>query len=257
VNNRPLINNDKCVECGNCIAACPVQAVAGIFPKRTVIQNKLLVTGEHLPTVKEMLVLYKKGVSEIIGEDSSLTESWLQVIKEANSILHQLGEDSFNVSDKAFEKTEEVYSRRELFTQWKKESQTLVKQFAPAKWRFNHKDLDVAKYYPDYQFTKITLNPDKCTLCKACEVLCEKKCLNITDSSFSIAAQACSSCRLCVEICPEKAISLEEKISKVQDIHYPIYKRKCSICNQVYDSFHEYGEKCTTCTNGYLSPYIS
>lgn len=257
VNTKPVINRDKCIECGNCISACPVQAVAGIFPKRTVIKNRLLITSDYLSTVKELLVLYKKGIKEIICENLPLIDAWKEVIEQTNSILHQLGESPFSISNKVFEQTEAVYSRRELFSYWKTENESLMKQIAPAKWRFNQNHFDLSSIFPDYQFANISINLDKCTLCKACELLCEKNCFTITESSLSITAQACSSCQLCAEICPEKAISLEDKISKSQEIHYPIYKKKCSMCNQEYDSLHEYGEKCPTCTKGFLSPYIS
>ncbi|MFJ7729441.1 4Fe-4S binding protein [Neobacillus sp. NPDC097160] len=255
-NNHPFIQKEKCIECGNCIAACPVQAVAGIFPQRSVIDNKLLVSNEHVPTVKEMLVLYKQGVREMVSEDPSLTGSLLNVIEEANSILIQLGEDALKVSNKAIEKTEEVYSRRELFSLWKKEGKSLIKQAAPAKWRFNHKHLDVTKYYPNYQFTNISLNLDTCTLCKACEILCDKKCFSITETSFSIAAQACFSCRLCEDICPENAIRLEERISVVKDIHYPIYKKQCCTCQKPFETIRENEEQCVSCTKrkGFLAP---
>lgn len=258
-NNQPIIQSDKCIECGNCIVACPVQAVAGIFPKRTVIQDKLLVSNEHIPTVKEMLVLYKKGVREIISEDSSLTGSLLRIIEEANLILNQLSEDVFIVSYKTCEKTEEMYSRRELFSLWKKENLSLMKQVTPSKWRFNYKQLDVTKYFPDYQFTDISLDPDKCTLCKACEFLCEKKCFSITETSFSIAPQACSNCRLCVDICPENAISLEEQISVVKNIQYQVYKKQCNICHQQFETIWENEKQCVSCTKrkGFLSSHKS
>lgn len=256
-NNRPVIQREKCIECGNCISSCPVLAVAGIFPKRTVIQNKLLVSNEHVPTVKEMLVLYKKGIREIIYEDSSLTGSLMKIIEEVNLTLNQLGEDTLCISNNAVEKTQDMYSRRELFSLWKKESKSLMKQVTPAKWRFNHKQLDITKYYPEYQFTNISINPDKCTLCNACALLCERKCFSKLETTFLITAQACSSCRLCEDICPENAITVEEHISTVKEIHYPIYIKQCSICQQQFETLRENEEQCVSCTKrkGFLSSY--
>lgn len=248
VKQKPVITREKCVECGNCIVACPVQAVAGIFPNRKVIHNKLIVTPGHKPTVKELLMLYKKGVKGLISEDPSKLESWHQAINEANSILHKLDEEPLIITNEAFEKREELYSRRELLSLWKKDGTSLIKQVTPAAWRFNHKDLDVTKYYPGYQFAKIFVKIEKCTLCKACEALCEKKCFSITESSLSIVAQACSSCQLCVDICPEKAIQFKEEISEVKDIQYPIYKKQCSVCKQPFETLREHEEQCVYCT---------
>ena len=44
VNNKPVIAREKCTECGNCIVRLLAQAISGIFPKRTVINNQLLLT---------------------------------------------------------------------------------------------------------------------------------------------------------------------------------------------------------------------
>ena len=259
VNHVPVIARDRCVECGKCMSACPVQAVAGIFPKRTVVQNQLVLTAEDFPTVKELLVLYKKGVREIISEDPAVFEGGKQVLEKANKMLDQLGEESVSVSTAPFEKAEKIYSRRELFSLWNKEGQTFAKQAAPAKWRFNHTHLDVAKYYPDFQFTTISVDTAACTLCKACEHLCGKNCLTISETSFSVTAQACSSCQLCSDICPEQAISIEDQISPAHEVHYPIFKKTCSVCKQPYETLREHDDKCVACTKreGFLSTHES
>ena len=41
-NSKPQIDNKKCTECGQCISVCPVQAVAGIYPNRTIKQGQLV-----------------------------------------------------------------------------------------------------------------------------------------------------------------------------------------------------------------------
>ena len=98
-NGKPVISKEKCNECGECIAACPVQAVAGIFPNRTIIDNKLVVTSDHKPTVKELLVLHKKGVRELISEDGSIIEQWRPIMIEANAILTQMDKEPFTYHD--------------------------------------------------------------------------------------------------------------------------------------------------------------
>nr|WP_295974445.1 4Fe-4S dicluster domain-containing protein [uncultured Bacillus sp.] len=254
--NKPVIVREKCVECGNCISACPVQAVAGIFPKRTVVDHKLLAVDEQLPTAKELLVLHKKGVKGLISEDTTTIELWNQVIEEANSMLKQLGKEPFTITIKTIQAQEEVYSRRELFSLWKKESQSIMKQVAPAKWRFNHQQLDLSKYYPEYQFTSIIIDTNKCILCKACEFLCEKKSLAIGETDFTVTAQTCSSCLLCVDICSEKAITINEKISPAREVHYPVYQKTCSGCQQSFVTLREHDEKCVICTKREELGYI-
>lgn len=246
VKGKPAIDNRKCSECGYCISACPVQAIAGIYPRRTIIQDQLVIQGSQLPTAKELLILRKKGVHVIVGETTELVESWKEPIDEANAILSQLKEKPFLVVTKCLE-VDEYCSRRELFSLWKKEGASVLKQVAPAKWRFNHTDLELARYYKDYQFTSITVDLDKCTLCTACQKLCEKKCFDIHCDQLLISSQNCSSCQLCVDTCQEKAISITDQISRAEIIIHPIFERVCTACNKTHKTVRDHEEKCVAC----------
>jgi ferredoxin len=93
-------------------------------------------------------------------------------------------QEPFSITIKALEMEEELYSRRELFSFWKKESQSIMKSVAPAKWRFNHDQLDLSKYYPEYQFVNIMIDANKCTLCKACQFLCTKNVSVLSSQDF-------------------------------------------------------------------------
>ena len=59
-NGKPVIDHSKCVQCGDCMAACPVQAVAGILPKRKIKQNRLMISGDHFPTKRNCLSFIKR-----------------------------------------------------------------------------------------------------------------------------------------------------------------------------------------------------
>ncbi|MCL6572599.1 MAG: 4Fe-4S binding protein [Bacillus sp. (in: Bacteria)] len=254
VNAKPVIEKNKCIECGNCIASCPEQAVIGIFPKRTIFQNQLVVTNDFLPTVEELLVLYKKGIKSIIYEEPSLIGQWEVAVHEADFVLAQLGEEPFSISLKAIEKQEKLYSRRDLFSLWQKESKSVVKHITPAKWHFNQDSFDVAKYFKDFQFTTITVDIQTCTLCKACQQLCQRDCFEITNEGFFISTKTCSSCQLCVDICPEQSITMMELISPINVTKHQVYKKQCSVCKKTYESLRESDVKCVMCTKreGYL-----
>lgn len=247
VKGIPIIDGSKCNECGKCIAACPVQAVAGIFPKRSVTQNQLIATNKDVPAAKELLIYFKRGIRSIICEDEKLNEEWQQAIDEANGILQELGETPFEVVFRKINLAEEKYTRRELFFSWKQESQSLLRDMAPAKWRFNQNDLDVARYYPDHQFSEITLDIEHCVLCKACQALCNKKCFSITEESFSIMPQKCTTCGLCQDICPEKALIVEEKVMLNTPVSFPVYTKVCSSCNKSFQTLSESNEECVGC----------
>ncbi|HEY2421011.1 MAG TPA: 4Fe-4S dicluster domain-containing protein [Neobacillus sp.] len=246
VNGKPVIDDEKCTECGKCISACPVQAIAGIYPKRTIIQNELVIKNQKIPTVKELLIFYKKGITTIVGETRSIIELWKDPIDEANALLKQLNEEPFSMLVK-FTEEDKYYSRRALFSLWKNESKSAVKQAAPAKWRFNQDDFHLPKYYRDYQFARITINIEKCILCTACQKLCKNDCFTIGEEHFSLLSQGCSSCRLCVDACPEKAIIVEDQISNAKETLLPLYEMVCTVCHKTYKTLREHDEKCVAC----------
>lgn len=246
INGIPSINNEQCTQCGDCIAVCSVQAVAGIFPARAVRNHQMEITEEKPPTAKELLVYYKKGITKISFE-GELPENCRKSIEEANVILQLLGETPFTLINEKFDATTIEMTRRDLFFNWKKDVQTLMVKMAPAKWRFNQDDLELAKYYPEHQFSEIRLDSLKCSLCKACEFLCPKKCLQITDTGFFVNGQSCSSCRLCEDICPEKAITVQEKISSRTTLCFPVFTKFCTECNRSYHTLTETDQICVSC----------
>lgn len=245
-NGVPVLDRNKCIECGNCISACPVQAIAGIYPKRTIIQNQLVIKGKNKPTVKELLILYKKGIKKIVGESQDLINSWKDSIDEANEILERLDEEPFSVVTNSV-KEETYVSRRELFFLWKNEGKSVIQDVAPAKWRFNYKDINLSKYYEDVQFTRITINIEKCTLCTICQKLCKKQCFHIEEDHFALSTQGCENCQLCADTCPEQAILVEDYISKVKETLLPIYKKVCHTCQRTFKTLDEHDETCVTC----------
>src|SRR6476661_4573670 len=92
INGKPVMDHSKCVQCGECMAACPVQAVAGILPKRKIKQNHLIITNRQFPTIKELLILYKKGIHFIIFEDESFIQECMGRVQRVNQMLIELGE---------------------------------------------------------------------------------------------------------------------------------------------------------------------
>jgi Fe-S-cluster-containing hydrogenase component 2 len=245
-NGVPVLDRNNCIECGNCISACPVQAIAGIYPKRTIIQNQLVIRGKNKPTVKELLILYKKGIKKIVGETQALINSWKDSIDEANEVLERLDEEPFSVVTNSV-KEETYVSRRELFFLWKNEGKSVIQDVAPAKWRFNYRDIDLSKYYENVQFTRITINIEKCSLCTICQKLCRKQCFHIEEGHFALSTQGCENCQLCVETCPEQAILVEDYISKAEETLLPIYEKVCQTCQRTFKTLDEHDETCVAC----------
>lgn len=245
---KPFINTENCTQCSDCVVACPVQAVEGLLPKRTVINKKLIASDKEVISLKELLVYYKKGVTTLVFENKSPTDEWKQTIENVNHTLAELGETPFTIQHgKVMEETENTMTRRELFFSWKKDVKNIAKEMAPAKWRFNQKSLDLTKCYPEHQFIDFSLNTSKCTLCKACEILCPKECIQLTDTNFTVSPEQCSNCSLCEDICPEQAISITSKISPVTPINHLLQEIECSSCEEDFRTLNEDDHMCFAC----------
>lgn len=246
-NGKPVFDSKLCSQCGKCMASCPVQAIAGIFPKRKIVNHHLVISKDSIPTSIELLILYKKGIQTIIAEDEASLHSWKEVIEQTNSMLNQLEETPFSISKKHVNQ-EAYYSRREFFSLWKTEGKSIAKEVTPAKWRFNHHTFNLLKYYDgDFQFVRMQLDLEKCTLCGVCQRFCDRKCFDLREIEFILNGENCSSCQLCTDICPEKAIKIEEKIVKKETILFPIYEKVCEVCNKEFKTVNEHGSKCIVC----------
>ena len=253
-NNIPVIDTNKCTECTKCLVECPVQAIAGILPARKVKEDKLFLNDSHVPTVKELLIYYKKNVKTIVLTEEK--EEFITIIHLANEYLREMSLEPFTLLDSYVEE-EEKYSRADLFQLFKKESKQLIKEVTPAKWRFNHEHVKMNNLFKEYEFYSISLNQDKCILCNACEKLCPDKCFTITDNAFIISAQACQGCNLCVDVCREDALQITKQIRITEEKSIPIIKTRCNSCRKHFLSMDQTTTTCYVCTkkqqySGYL-----
>lgn len=249
LDDKPSIDSKVCTECGKCLAACPAQAIAGIYPKRKMMQGTLIAEESHIPSAKELLVYYAKGMKAVGTEEDEMEQGWIESTTEANEYLSRMDAEPLQVkTGLSFPKEEErTVSRRELFSIWKQESKTLAKQVAPAKWRFNHTDFDLAKHYRDIQFYSVKLDVSQCSLCRICENLCIKQCFSLQNEQFMISSQSCSDCKLCIDTCPEKAIQITNEIMKEQAETYPVYTKTCASCKKEFKTLRAEEEKCFVC----------
>lgn len=254
---KPIINQELCIECGKCLSACPVQAIAGIYPKRTAKNGYLMIDKHGIPSPKELLIYRAKGINALVIESEEIYDELLEVLTIVNEQLNKLNEEPFEIKTEATLPKEEeaTYSRRELFSLWKKESKTLMSQVTPAKWRFNQSDFDLAKHYTEHQFYSINLDSSTCSLCKMCISLCEKHCFSSDDKQLTITAQSCSNCNLCIDVCPENSINIFSNITKVQQTNYPIYTKTCTSCKKSFLTLRNNDQQCFLCNKrqaGYL-----
>lgn len=247
-NGKPVIDTKSCIECGDCVASCPVQAVEGFLPKWKIQNECLFMEEDRIPSVKELLVYHKSGITTLVSENDAIHPDWQETIDSANQMLDKLGESPFQISfDQIVSSDDNKLSRRELFSLWDTELKKIGKDMTPAKWRFNHESLNLSQKYPGYQFTEISLNTTTCTVCGACEKLCPQACLIIDQDHFSISAEQCTNCSLCQDICPEGAISLKQMITPATTVDHQVYDNECASCHETFKTLDSDNDECMFC----------
>lgn len=249
IRNKKVSIMSNCNSCGDCIPACPVNAIEGIVEKRWVVEDTLLFIEQTKMSSKELLYYYHKGIRKIATMDKELNPPWNHAIEEANKVLGEMGKQKVEVIKdiKQPEPEEKEISRRELFSFFKKESISLIANFTPATWRFNHKDYSLEGMYSEWQFHDIEINKENCTLCQACFKLCPTNVFKVENEQFTINAIHCVSCMLCEDICKEKSIHITDKIKRTESIIHTVFQKTCMKCKKKFLNWKEEDDICFFC----------
>lgn len=251
----PILNTNKCTMCGECMLACPLSAIEGVLSNRAFEGASLVFNHNYVPSIKELLIYKKRGMTSIQVSNQPLTVEWKTVVSQSNNYLKVLGEDLIEVVQKV---KEAVLSRRAFFGSFQKEGKQLAKSMAPAAWRMERDDWKITRYYPDYQFFTVKLYKEKCTLCQACFTLCPEEVFQIKDHKLVIQNEKCVNCTTCTDVCPANAIEIVPDVKRINDNQENVHLKDCIVCENTFYTFNIETEKCHVCANrdpDWLSPY--
>ncbi|WP_180953663.1 4Fe-4S binding protein [Bacillus sp. T33-2] len=211
------VDQGKCNNCGRCVTVCPVQAIKGQSPHRTVENGILTLNTLPLPTQSELLYFYKSGITTITIDLSRDQEKEAQrLIEDADGLLRAIGIPPFTVV--SLDNSEKpVLSRRAFFKKISFDSRRAVLEtFTPASWRFNEDQFNLASMFPDVAFFGITLDQQKCILCETCFRMCPASVFSLQDNRLEIDEGKCKGCSLCTDVCRTDAITIEKTVHNSQ-----------------------------------------
>ncbi|WML40189.1 4Fe-4S binding protein [Neobacillus sp. OS1-2] len=225
------VNRERCTSCGECLISCPLSAIEGIPLSREFDKCSLIYNEDYTPSVKELLIYKKRKIHSITIAENSLNQKWESVLNEVNRKLKILGDDPICVKQK---NKEQMLSRRAFFTSLKKEMKNVARNMAPAKWKLDAEEWMITNYYPDFQFFKVEIDYNKCTLCQVCFAFCSQKVFNAGDSFLRINNEKCVNCTDCRDICPEHAIQIQVDFQENSKLVENFHKKKCRACGQLF-----------------------
>lgn len=241
----PFLNKEKCLSCGDCIISCPISAIEGIPANRSFTNNSLIYNDSFTPTIKELLIYKKRGITSIQTSSSLMHDEWELVIEETNKVLKKLDETPIAV----IKNENSVFSRRSFFSSFQKQGMKLVKELSPAAWKVTDTDWILTKYYLDYQFYDVILNNENCMFCRACMSVCPSGVFDINQQELVIDHGKCVNCGLCIDVCHVDGLTVipnvrEKNVTKIQ-----LLEKKCKDCGQIFTTFHQEHDTCFICTD--------
>lgn len=249
-----LIDTKRCTFCGECMMACPLSAIEGVASSRFFKNRCLVFDGSYTPSIKELLIYKKRGMTSIQVSDP-LNQHWETVLNRTNEQLQMLGENPIEVVNKV---VDGVLSRRAFFGSFQREGKQLAKNMAPTGWKMEKDDWKLTKYFPDYQFYSLEMDKDQCTLCQACFSFCTEEVFQIKDCKLWVDNEKCVNCTSCTDICPENAIKIVFDIKRKNEQFENVDSKTCKSCGQPFYTFNVDTERCHICVNrdpDWLSPY--
>ncbi|NYE04611.1 Fe-S-cluster-containing hydrogenase component 2 [Bacillus niacini] len=250
-----IIDTKKCTLCGECMIACPSSAIEGVASNRNFEKGSLIFDKSYTPSLKELLIYKKRGMTSIQISDQALNQEWEKVLVDTNKRLKLLDESPITVTEKV---RDEVLSRRAFFGSFQREGKQLAKRMAPVAWKMEQDDWKITKYFPNYQFYSVEINPYECTLCQTCFSLCGEVVFKLMDGKLLIKAEWCVNCTSCRDVCPEEAIKIQPEIKRKNEQYEFVHSKTCKDCGHTFYTFDKETEKCHMCKNrdpDWLSPY--
>lgn len=253
--NLIFIDTDQCTLCGECIIACPLTAIEGLVLSRSFDKGSLIYDGSYLPTMKELLIYKKRGLTSIQVNNDQINQEWRSLLDKVNVQLSLLNESQIDVVNK---EDNDYLSRRAFLNFFQNNGKKLARSMAPAAWKTEMDDWKLQKYYPDFQFYYVDLDLRKCTLCRACFTLCTERVFTFRDGFLQIQNEKCVNCTSCIDVCTEEAIKIIPEVKRTEERIESYYVKICNECGHDYFTFQLETAECPICIDRdpeWLCPY--
>ncbi|CEG26878.1 4Fe-4S binding protein [Bacillus sp. B-jedd] len=257
------IDSESCTNCGQCVPACPVQAISGKSPERTIVNDTLLIEEGLFPPFQELLYFCKRGIRKIYCSNQVVPDA--PVIDEVQSLLGEMGFEPIAILDSLPSPAEErVATRRSFLLNAASEGRKLAAaSFAPAKWKFNQDQFNLVSMFPGFSLYEVHISQERCTLCEACFKMCKQEVFMLQDGILSVKHSSCNGCKLCTDVCTAGAVNPVQKAHSSEKMELGVERVACRDCSSPFYTWRSSNSntdaKCPVCKTrsekGYLNPF--
>lgn len=232
------IDEADCIHCGHCLFVCPTGSLQHIKPVSRRYYADTLVAPFSLlaPTTEELMMWHREYGIRQVALDMDRHPAWALAIAGLNVRLRAFSEPAWRIVPPGISQVH--HARRHLMHI----DATAVKSGkATPACRVRR------RLYDRFSEYEMSLTLPQCTACGACARACPEKALQMTENALEWSSQHCTGCGSCTAVCVHHAIMIQPRIQQNQITKYPVIRKVCSCCRQLFGTMHAEQERCHIC----------
>lgn len=236
VSGLVVIDDDLCNRCGQCLYACPTDALENIqpLPRRWKADRLVAPLSAQAACVAELLLWhFEKGIRAIELEPDH--DGWLRAVAELNLTLKALNQPTWRLAEPANDAVDRT--RR----QWLR----MGNDAASGTVSVGRRALRDA--VTEHQLYRLTLATQRCYLCGACARICPEQAIRLHADRITLDAARCTGCGQCAAVCFPQAIKSEKQQNQDPVMRLPLVASICTHCGQAFNAWHEHQHTCPFC----------
>ena len=237
-NGVPTLDEESCIECGQCLFACPADALQALEPATRRYRGDTLVGpfSALAPSVDELQLWHHQYGIRRAELNIETHPAWALAIAGLNLRLKKLNQAVWLVVPP--EASAVDLPRRH----WLRVIEEEVKS---GKVKAGRRALLEAS--GNYGNTSLSLNLADCVACGACAKACPEQALTFTDNLLEWHSANCTGCGSCAAVCLPDAITLEQQIEKHQLQKFEFLQKICTCCQRHFYTSHAEADRCHIC----------
>ncbi|MDU2941216.1 MAG: 4Fe-4S binding protein [Enterobacteriaceae bacterium] len=238
VEGKVTLAPEHCLHCGDCLFACPCEAIHGIAaPSRHYREDALVAPLSLQPaSTVELLIWHRLYHIRAVACDVDEHPGWALAVARLNLVLQRYQEPVWRLLPPAT--TGVNVARRALFQA--REALVHCASVPTGKRRLR-------QLYPQFSETIPVVDRQRCHLCGACARVCPERALRLTENFFETESARCTDCKNCQAVCPSQAITLEAGPRSEPLSQQALFTVRCPNCQRAFVSWESENGLCPLC----------